>query len=112
MSQTHLLLLVLAVILVGTVLVIGTSVFFDRFTTSNFDNLLTQATSIAGQAQHWKVTPEFFDGSPDGSKKEPANFKGLDFSSMGMKPVPGNPLCYQSSVGQFTLEVEPDGLWL
>lgn len=112
MSQTHLLLLVVAVIFVAIAIIVGTSAFTGGVTSANYDSLLNQATNIATQAQHWKSTPQILDGSPDALKGQRANFTGLDFPSMGLKPWNGNPLCHKSTVGQFALEIEPDGLWI
>ena len=63
-------------------------------------------------AQQWKSTPQVFNGSPDNTKTEPANYESINFSKIGLPMVDENVLCYENAEGHFGLEPEEDGLWI
>ena len=92
MGQQQLLLLVFTVVVVGTAIVIGISMFNDNSTKNNYDAILQDMVRIASDAQVWKRRPELLGGSPDASKSTTYDFMEVDFAKMGIiLPVPYRP---------------------
>ena len=113
MGQTSLLLMVIAVVLIGIAIVLGTSAFVRGITNSNHDSLLNEAIHIATLAQVWKNTPEVLGGSIDSLKSTPYDYSNLSFPSLGMDTVKDtDALCYKNTHGVYALEAADDGLWI
>lgn len=106
MGQQQLLLLVFTVVVVGTAIVIGISMFNDNSTKNNYDAILRDMVRIASDAQLWKGKPELLGGSPDASKSTAVDFMELDFAKMGYaaaKVYGDDAECYSNLNGDYEL---------
>jgi len=80
---------VFGVVVVGTAIVISTSIFRENSVKNNYDAILQDMVRIASDAQVWKNKPELLGGSPDASKSTSYDFMEVDFAKMGIiLPIP------------------------
>jgi len=102
MGQQQLLLLVLGIIIVGLAVVLGITVFGERFRAEQADDLLNRNVHIAQEAINWRARATVFAGGGGGAF-DPLGTDGLERLGFGETDINGE-YAIQSASGT-TLEI-------
>ena len=113
MGRQQLILMGIAMMIVGIAVLISIDALGEESSDSNWDSMTKEAFRIAHDAQHWKMKPEMFGGSPDHTKNKVTDYNHIHFAALGYKGdlVEGSRRqCYRTVHGLFRLDAGSDKL--